>query len=163
MGHLWQYQSNRLVLWTYWHCPVSMFLWRQQGRQSKHGRHRGKFGFQLMVILMDFWAVLGAAAKFNNAACVLVLSSSQGDVSGFAGKVGCQCVKTRVKTTAMCLSGERVADILANLLVTQHKKLLIGVPGRHDTSCHLLACRQYVSNMTKIWQSGLNLCLCYFC
>jgi hypothetical protein len=33
-------------------------------------------------------------------------------------KVGCRRVKTRVKTTDMCLSGQRVADMLADMLAT---------------------------------------------
>ncbi len=48
----------------------------------------------------------------------------------FAGKVGCRHVDTRIKTTDMCLSGQCVADMLANMSATQHKKLLIGVLGR---------------------------------
>jgi hypothetical protein len=36
----------------------------------------------------------------------------------FAGKVGCWRVKTRVKTTDMCLSGQRVADMLAGMSAT---------------------------------------------
>ncbi len=35
-----------------------------------------------------------------------------------AGKVGCRRVKTRVKTTDMCLSGRRVADMLADMSAT---------------------------------------------
>jgi hypothetical protein len=36
----------------------------------------------------------------------------------FAGKVGCWHVKTEVKTTDMCLSGQHVADMPANMLAT---------------------------------------------
>jgi hypothetical protein len=46
-----------------------------------------------------------------------------------AGKVGCQCFKTRVKTIDMCLSGQRVADMLADMSATRHTKLSNGVPG----------------------------------
>ncbi len=74
------------------------------------------------------------------------------DINGFAGKVGCQHVKTRVKTTDMCLSGWHVADMLANMSATRHKKLSTGVPGQHDTACYLLTCWQYVGIMTKILQ-----------
>ncbi len=68
----------------------------------------------------------------------------------FAGKVGCWRVETRVKTTDMCLSGRRDADMLADMLATRDKKLSAGVPGQHVTACHLLTCRQYVGNMTNI-------------
>jgi hypothetical protein len=50
----------------------------------------------------------------------------------------------------MCLSGQCVADMLADMLATWHKKLSTGVPGRHVTACRLLTCRQYVGNMTNI-------------
>ncbi len=73
-------------------------------------------------------------------------------VAVFAGKVGCRCVKMRGNMTDMCLSGQRVADMLADMSGTQHKKLSAGVPGQHVTACHLLTCRQYVGNMTNILQ-----------
>jgi hypothetical protein len=38
--------------------------------------------------------------------------------TALAGKVGCRHVKTRVKTTDMCLSGWRVADMLADMSAT---------------------------------------------
>jgi hypothetical protein len=77
--------------------------------------------------------------------------SQESDVTvNLAGKVGCWHVKTRVKMTDMCLSGQRVADMLAGMSATQHQKLLAGVPGRHVTASHLLTCRQYVGNMTNI-------------
>jgi hypothetical protein len=78
----------------------------------------------------------------------LAAAAWQRQLGSFAGKVGCRRVKTRVKTTDMCLSG--VADMLADMLATQLKKLSIGVPGRHVTACHLLTCRQFVGNMTNI-------------
>jgi hypothetical protein len=46
------------------------------------------------------------------------LDYSQILVTAFAGIVGCQHVKTRVKTMDMCLSGQHVADMLANMLAT---------------------------------------------
>ena len=69
---------------------------------------------------------------------------------GLAGKVRCWRVETRVKMTDMCLSGQHIADMLADMLATRHKKLSTGVPGRHVTACCLLTCRQYVGNMTNI-------------
>jgi hypothetical protein len=39
-------------------------------------------------------------------------------LTAFAGKVGCWRVETRVKTTDMCLSGQCVADMLADMLAT---------------------------------------------
>jgi hypothetical protein len=53
-----------------------------------------------------------------------------------AGIVGCWRVKTRVKTTDMCLPGRHVANMLAKMLATRLKKLLAGVPlmlGQHVT------------------------------
>ncbi len=32
-----QFQYNRFILWTYWHCPVAWFTRQWQGRQSEHG------------------------------------------------------------------------------------------------------------------------------
>jgi hypothetical protein len=54
------------------------------------------------------------------------------------------------QTTDMRLSGQRVADMLADMLATQHKKLLAGVPGQHVTACHLLTCRQHVGNILAL-------------
>jgi hypothetical protein len=81
--------------------------------------------------------------------CVICYTSCPCEVN-FAGKVGCRHVETRVKTTDMCLSGQRVADMSANMTATQHKKLSAGVPGQHVTACYLLTCRQYVGNMRNI-------------
>jgi hypothetical protein len=92
MGHLRRFQCNKFVIWTYWHRPVALFPWRQQGRQSKHGQHGGNFGFPSMVVLMDFGALSGVAAKFDDAttrrmpACVLLLRGGQG--MGAEGEMG---------------------------------------------------------------------------
>ncbi len=54
----------------------------------------------------------------------------------FAGIVGCWRVEMGVKMTDMCLSGQHVANMLADMSATQHKKLLAGVPlmlGLHVT------------------------------
>jgi hypothetical protein len=67
-----------------------------------------------------------------------------------AGKVGCWRVETRVKTTDMCLSGQRVADMSAKMLATRHKKLSAGVLDQHVTACHLLTCWQHVGNMLAL-------------
>jgi hypothetical protein len=80
----------------------------------------------------------------------IILANKCFHVLNLAGKVGCWRVETRVKMTDMCLSGQRVADMLADMLATGHKKLLTGLLGRHVTACHLLTCRQYVGNMTNI-------------
>ncbi len=88
MGHLQRFRYNWFVLWTYWHCSIAWFLWQRLGMQSQHGWHRGNFGFALMVFLMDFWALLGAVAEFDNAtarrtpACMLLLRGGQGDGGG---------------------------------------------------------------------------------
>ncbi len=46
----------------------------------------------------------------------------------FAGKVGCWCVETEVKTTDMCLSGRHVTNMLADMSATRHKKMSARVP-----------------------------------
>ncbi len=76
----------------------------------------------------------------------------------FAGKVGCWHVKTRVKMTDMCLSGQLVADMLADMSVTQHKKLSAGVLGQHVTACHLLTCQQHVGNMLALVAGIFAMC-----
>ncbi len=56
------------------------------------------------------------------------------------GKAGCWCVKTGVKMTDMCLSGWHVANMLADMSATRHKKLSSRVPlvlGRHVTCWHV--------------------------
>ncbi len=61
-------------------------------------------------------------------------------VPPFSGIVGCWHVKMGVKTTDMCLLGQHIANMLANMLATQHKKLLRGVPlvsGGHVTCGHV--------------------------
>jgi hypothetical protein len=46
------FECNRFVLWTYWHCPVAWFWWRQRGRQSENGQGGGNFGLALTMILL---------------------------------------------------------------------------------------------------------------
>jgi len=67
MGCLWQFQINRFVLWSYWHCPVVRFPWQQQGSQSEHGRCFGNLGGLPKVDWMRWWAQLGVVAEFDNA------------------------------------------------------------------------------------------------
>jgi hypothetical protein len=57
-------------------------------------------------------------------------------ICDFAGIVGPPRVETRVNMTDKCLSGRHVADMSANILATQHKKLSAGVlliSSRHVT------------------------------
>jgi hypothetical protein len=57
-------------------------------------------------------------------------------VGGFAGKVECWHVKTRVKTTDMCLSGQRVAVMLVYMSATRHKKAVSRSTG---PTCHSMS------------------------
>jgi hypothetical protein len=49
-------------------------------------------------------------------------------VRPFAGKFGCWHVETGFELTDMCLSVQHVADMLANMSATRHKKLSARVP-----------------------------------
>jgi hypothetical protein len=73
-----------VLVWTYWNHPVAWFPRRRRGRQLEHGQQGGNFGFALMVFLLCFWALLGAATKFEDATagripvCVLSVKGCKG-------------------------------------------------------------------------------------
>ncbi len=115
--------------------------WRSKARSSQF------FIPKLTQYISDFCTLCRKTIS-NNLACHT--SSHYLVLKHFAGKFGCRRVKTRVKTTDMCLSGRCVADMLANMLATRHKKLLAGVLGQHVTACHLLTCRRHVGNMLAL-------------
>ncbi len=101
----------------------------------------------------SFKAPMLAHALYVGTTRVAIIAQTMEQYIGstaLAGKVGCRHVKTRVKTTDMCLSGQRVADMLADMSATQHKKLSTGVPGQHVTACCLLTCWHYVGNRTNM-------------
>ncbi len=58
----------------------------------------------------------------------------------FAGKVECQRVKMGVKTTDMFLSGQHVANMLADMSATRHKKSVGKGTAGVGLTCHLLTC-----------------------
>ncbi len=80
------------VLWTYCHCPVARFLWRQLGRQSKYGRRGGDLGWSTTVDLVLSMCAFPPLAEFGNAtagrmpSCVLSLRGA--GVEGSRGTRG---------------------------------------------------------------------------
>jgi hypothetical protein len=58
------------------------------------------------------------ALSLTTATATTTATNTATSLATFAGKVGCWHVKTGVKTTDMCLSGQHVANMLANMLAT---------------------------------------------
>jgi hypothetical protein len=73
MDRLQRFLCNSSVLWTYYHCPIAWFPWRQLGRQSKYGQRGGDLVGSTTVDLALSTCVFPPLAEFGESVCGILL------------------------------------------------------------------------------------------